>query len=203
MARPLILSLDGQDFSVTLLKIDREKLYGKVDIEAFDEKGREASLRVLAADGKTLIDKGGTALATINDKGDSVDRPDLIPVNADGEKIEQVPSSFGQPNILKPTTVEDYFLQIVKSVYLVQPFEGANLKDLHDQVSTDQIFTFPFSWRGGVEYDNAFVIGAGAETFIVVGKQAEFQFIKLNQSAVLESTEEEEISADDLDFDLM
>lgn len=203
MARPLILSLDGQDFRVTLTKIDREKLYGKVDIEAFDEKGREASLRVLAADGKTLIDKGGTALATINDKGDSVERPDLIPVNADGEKIEQVPSSFGQPNILKPTTVEDYFLQIVKSVYLVEPHESADLKDLHDHLSTDQIYTFPFSWRGGVENDNAFVIGAGSEIFIVVGKQAEFEFIKLNQSAVLESTEEEEISADDLDFDLM
>ena len=51
MARPLILSLDGQEFPVTLVKIDREKLYGKVDIEAFDEKGREASLKVLAADG--------------------------------------------------------------------------------------------------------------------------------------------------------
>ena len=61
MARALVLSLDGQEFPVSLVKIDREKLYGTVEIEAFDEKGREASLRVLAADGKTLIDKGGTA----------------------------------------------------------------------------------------------------------------------------------------------
>ncbi|MFM9903564.1 MAG: hypothetical protein ACKVQJ_03205 [Pyrinomonadaceae bacterium] len=203
MARPLILSLDGQEFSVTLVKIDREKLYGKVDIEAFDEKGREASLRVLAADGKTLIDKGGTALATITDKGDSIDRNDLIPVNADGEKIEQVPSSFGQINVLKAVSVEDYFTQVVKSVYLVEPFENADLKALYDHLSTQQIFTFPFSWRGGIEYDNAHLIGAGTEAFIVVGKQAEFQFIKLNQAAVLENDEEEEISADDLDFDLM
>ena len=203
MARPLVLSLDGQEFSVTLLKIDREKLYGRVDIEAFDEKGREASLRVLAADGKTLIDKGGTALATITDKGDSVDRNDLVPIDADGEKIEQVPSSFNQTNILKPATVEDYFLQIVKSVYLMQPFEGADIAGLTDNLSADRMFTFPFSWRGGIDYDNAYLIGTGGEAFVVVGKQAEFQFIKLNQSAVLESTEEEEISADDLDFDLM
>ena len=203
MARPLILSLDGQEFPVTLVKIDREKLYGKVEIEAFDEKGREASLRVLAADGKTLIDKGGTALATITDKGDSVDRPDLVPINADGEKIEQVPSSFGQVNILKPATVEDYFLQIVKSVYLVGPHEDADIGALHDHLSTDRMFTFPFSWRGGIEYDNAYLIGAGGEAFLVVGNQAEFQFIKLNQAAVLENAEEEEISADDLDFDLM
>ena len=203
MARPLVLSLDGQEFAVTLVKIDREKLYGKVEIEAFDEKGREANLRVLAADGKTLIDKGGTALATVTDKGDSVDRTELVPINADGEKIEQVPSSFGQTNILKPATVEDYFLQIVKSVYLVGPHEDADIGSLHDHLSTDRMFTFPFSWRGGIDHDNAYLIGSGGEAFLVVGKQAEFQFIKLNQAAVLENEEEEDISADDLDFDLM
>ena len=203
MARALILSLDGQEYPVSLIKIDRDKLYGKVEIEAFDEKGREASLRVLAADGKTLIDKGGTALATVTDKGDSIDRTELVPVDADGEKIEQVPSSFGQTNVLKPATVEDYFLQIVKSVYLLRPHEDADIGGLRDQLSTQQMYTFPFSYRGGIEYDNAFVIGAGDEAFMVTGKQASFDFIKLNQAAVLDSTEEEEISADDLDFDLM
>lgn len=203
MARPLILSLDGQEYPVTLIKIDREKLYGKVDIEAFDEKGREASLRVLAADGKTLIGKGGTALATVTDKGDSVDRNDLVPVDSDGEKIELVPSSFGQTNVLKPTTIQDYFLQIVKTVYLLQPHEGSDIGPLKDQLSTNEMYTFPFSYRGGIEYDNAFVIGAGGEAFMVTGKQSAFEFIKLNQAAVLDSTEEEEISADDLDFDLM
>ena len=203
MARPLVLSLDGEEFPVTLVKIGREKLYGKIDIEAFDEKGREASLRVLAADGKTLIDKGGTALATVTDKGDSIDRNDLVPVDADGEKIEQVPSSFGQTNVLKPATIEDYFLQIVKSVYLLQPHEDADIGGLRDQLSAKQMYTFPFSYRGGIEYDNAYVIGADGEAFMVIGKQAAFQFIKLNQAAVLESTEEEEISADDLDFDFM
>ena len=203
MARPLILSLDGEEYPVTLVKIDREKLYGRVDIEAFDEKGREASLRVLAADGKTLIDKGGTALATVTDKGDSIDRSDLVPINSDGEKIEQVPSSFGQTNVLKPATVEDYFSYIVKSVYIIGPFENADLGGLRDNLSDKRLFSFPFSWRGGIEYDNAFVIGGSDDVFMVVGKQADFKFIKLNQAAVLESTEEEEISADDLDFDLL
>lgn len=203
MARPLVLTLDGQEFQVKLLKIDREKLYGKIDIEAFDDKGREASLRVLAADGKTLIDKGGTALATLTENGDSIDRSELVPINADGEAIEQVRSSFTETNILTPTTVENYFHQVIKSVYVLSPFEDSNLNDLYDQLASDQIYTFPFSWRGGVEADNAFLIGANSEAFLVVGKQAEFQFIKLNQAALLESTEEEEISADDLDFDLM
>ncbi len=203
MARPLILSLDGEEYPVTIVKIDREKLYGKVEIEAFDVKGNEASLRVLAADGKTLIDKGGTALATVTDKGDSVERNELIPMTLDGETIEQVPSSFNQKNELKPAKVEDYFTQIVKSVYLVGTFETNDISALHDHLSDDRIYWFPFSWRGGIEYDNAYLIGSGGEIFLVVGKQADFQYIKLNQAAVLESTEEEEISADDLDFDLM
>lgn len=203
MARPLILSLDGQDFPVTIVKIDREKLYGRVEIEAYDEKGLEASLRVLAADGKTLIDKGGTALATVNDKGDSVERNELIPITPDGEPIAQVPSSFGQKNVLSPATVEDYFTQIVKSVYLVGTFETNDISALHDYLSDGRMYWFPFSWRGGIEYDNAYLIGSAGDIFLVVGKQADFQYVKLNQAAVLDSGEEEEISADDLDFDLM
>ena len=74
MAKNLVLSLDGNEFEVVLTKIDREDLYGRVEIEAFDEKGNPASLMVLAADGKTLIDKGGTALATLDEHGNSVDR---------------------------------------------------------------------------------------------------------------------------------
>ncbi|HQZ83008.1 MAG TPA: hypothetical protein PLR83_07290 [Pyrinomonadaceae bacterium] len=203
MARPLVLVLDGVEYPVGIVKVDRDKLYGKMEIEAFDEKGREAEIRVLAADGKTLINKGGTALATVTDKGDSVDRNALVPVNEDGEKIEQVPSSFNQNNILENAEVDDYLLQIVKSVYLLTPFEDADISPLMDQITAGQIYNFPFSYRGGVEYDSAFVIGSGKDAFIVTGKQAELDFIKLNESSVLNNDEEDEISVDDLDFDLM
>ncbi|HLA96804.1 MAG TPA: hypothetical protein VK612_13865 [Pyrinomonadaceae bacterium] len=203
MARPLILSLDGTEIPVSLVKIDREKLYGTVEVEAFDEKGREASLKVLAADGKTLIEKGGTALATVSEKGDSLDRSKLTPVNEDGEKIEPVQSSFGEPNKLKKATDEDYLSQIVKSVYLLQPFEGSDIGYLKDHLSSDQIFTFPFSYRGGVEHDDAFVLGANNEAFMVTGKKSNFEFLKLNQAAVLDAGEEDDISTDDLDFDLL
>jgi hypothetical protein len=203
MARPLVLVLDGVEYPVSIQKVDRDKLYGKIEIEAFDEKGREAELRVLAADGKTLINKGGTALATVTDKGDSVDRNELVPINEEGDEIEQVPSSFNQNNILKKADAEDYLMQIVKSVYLLSPFEDADISPLIDQVTAGQIFYFPFSYRGGIEYDSAYVIGNSKDAFIVTGKQADLEFIKLNETAVLENTEEEEISVDDLDFDLM
>jgi hypothetical protein len=203
MARPLVLSLDGQEFPVSLVKIDREKLYGSVEIEAFDEKGNPATIKVLASDGKTLIDKGGTALATIDEDGNSVDRTTIKPVDADGDPIEPVESSFAKTNILKPAEAEDYFAQVVRSVYLVEGFEGASIDYILNHLAGDSIFTFPFSWRGGVAYDTAYLLGNGKDAFLVVGSQAKFEFVKLNQASVLDAAEEQEISADDIDFDLM
>ena len=203
MPRELVLSLDGREFPVTMVKIDRDKLYGSVEIEAFDEKGNEASLRVLAADGKTLIDRGGTALTTVSAKGSSIDRSALTAVDENGDKIEPVPSSFNEPNVLKKADADDYLAQIVKSVYLLQPAEGDDIGYLLDHLSAKQIFTFPFSYRGGLDYDQAFVLGADNEAFLIVGKPAEITFLKLNQSAALDSTDEQEVSVDDLDFDLL
>ena len=206
MPRQLILSLDGREFPVSLVKIDRDKLYGSVEIEAFDEKGREASLRVLAADGKTLIDKGGTALTTVNEKGTSVDRTTLKAVSEDGDEIEPVPSSFNEPNDLKNASIDDYLSQMFKSLYLITPGEeDGDIKYLLDHLDGERMYTFPFSWRGGLDYDQAFVLGSNGDAFMVVGKPAEFEFVRLNQAAPLDTTgeEETEISADDIDFDLL
>jgi hypothetical protein len=196
-----MLSLEGREFGVRIVKIDREKLYGKVEIEAFDEKGNPAALMVLAADGKTLIDKGGTALAIIDEQGDSVSRADLMPVDEDGQKIETVPSSFNQTNDLKRVHVEDYLSQLVKSVYLVEAEDKTDQRYLQDHLSTGSIYRFDFSYRGGIEYDNAFVLKNGSDAFMIVGKPAELEFVKLNQAVELDSTEEEEISAEDISFE--
>ena len=201
MPRPLVLSLDGREFGVRIVKVDREKLYGKVEIEAFDERGNPAELMVLAADGKTLIDKGGTALTTIDEQGDSVSRADLIAVDEEGEKIETVPSSFNQINVLKRTTVEGYLSQLVKSVYLLEAEDSADQRYLQDHVSTGMIYNFEFSYRGGLEYENAFVLGNKTDAFMVVGKPADLEFVKLNQAVELDTTEEEEISAEEISFE--
>lgn len=203
MARDLILSLDGQETPVKLQKLDREKLYGEVEIEAFDEKGNPASMKVLAADGKTLIDKGGTALATVNEDGESVARSELVAVDEEGREIEPVPSSFGSPNRLKKATVDEYLSQIVKAVYLLEPSEGADLGFIRDHLSAGNIYTFPFSYRGGVEYDNAFLVERDGSAFMVVGKAANVQYVKLNQAAPLDAPEETQVAEDDLDFGLL
>lgn len=203
MPRSLKLSLDGEEFSVQLKKIDRDDLYGSVEIEAFDEKGNPAQLLVLASDGKTLLNKGGTALATVDQKGNSIERTSLKAVNLEGEAIEMVESSFSAPNELKVADIDDYLSQVVKSIYVLDPDEDSDLKFLLDHLSSGHIYSFPFSYRGGTEYDNAFIIGNKDDAFMVIGKQARFQFAKLNQAARLDALEEEEVSGDDIDFDLI
>jgi len=203
MARSLILSVDGREFPVQIVKINREDLYGSVEIEAFDEKGKPAELLILAPDGKTLIGKGGTALATLDAKGNSISRTELNVVGANGEELPRVTSSFEQPNELRKAEVDDYLSMIVKSVYSIDAAGEESISHLVDLLSDGRIYRFPFSYRGGVEYDDAFVIGNGKDAFLVIGKQAAMQFAKLGQAAVLEPIEEEEVSADDLDFDLL
>lgn len=202
MPRTLTLSLDGDEFPVQLIKIDRDKLYGTVEIEAFDEKGKPAEVKILDADGKTLIDKGGTALAMTDEKGNSVDRTQLKTVDSNGDPIERVPSSFDAPNVLMTSEVDDYLEQIVKSVYLLTPADQP-LDFLLDHLVDGTIYTFPFSYRGGLEYDNAFVLGGRSDAFMVVGRPAALKYVSLNQAASLDTVEEKEISAEEIDFDLL
>ncbi|MEP6849949.1 MAG: hypothetical protein ABI999_13915 [Acidobacteriota bacterium] len=204
MPKNLILSLDGNEFEVVLTKIDREDLYGNVEIEAFDEKGKPAVLKVLAADGKTLIEKGGTALAAVNEKGDSIDRTALTAVDLDGNKIERVESSFNQVNKLKKADVDAYLGIVVKSVYVLDAAEDSDIDFLQQHLASKQMFSFPFSYRGGLDYDAAYIVGGeGDDAFMVVGKDSDLQFMKLNQAGVLSANEEQDISADDISFDLL
>lgn len=205
MARELGLVLDGVEYPVTINKVDRKRLYGDIEIEAFDESGEPAYLRYIAEDGQTIIDAGGTALTAITEDGDSISRTELIPVDGEGKEIEPVPSSFGAVNVLKKATHEEYLSAIVKSVYTIEPAtEEEDLTELAEALDGDIIYKFDFSYRGGLEYDAAFLIGEGKNIFMIVGVPAALEFVSLGQAAVLDDVgEEQDLSVDDLDFDLM
>src|SRR5262245_4386656 len=190
MARALTLSLDGQEFPVHMSKIDRERLYGDVEIEAFDDDGNPAVLQILDVDGKTLIDTGGTALATLDEDGNSVDRKKLIPITSEGEEIEPGPSSFSHTNILHSTYIDDYLSHTVKSVYVLTPPEGTDLKFLYDVLSEDKVYKFDFSYRGGLEYDSAFLVANEKTVFMIIGNNTTMEYVTLNQASVLDSVEE-------------
>lgn len=203
MARALILSLDGQEFPVQMQKVDRDKLYGTVELEAFDAEGYKVALQILDTDGKTLIGTGGTALATLDETGNSIDRKTLTPVTPDGEVIEPVPSSFGAPNPVSLATIDDYLSHTVKSIYILTPPEGSDFKLLEDALKGDNIYKFDFSYRGGLEYDAAFLVGNDAGVFMVIGTNTNINFVTLSQAVALDVPQEEEISGEEIEFDLL
>ncbi len=186
-----------------LAKVDRSGLYGEVTIEAFDEKGNPAEIKVLAADGSTLIDKGGTALEMVNKSGDSLERGEIRTVDLDGYPIEPVESSFRHVNKLSQANIDDYLSLIVKSVYWLQPDEGSDMSLLHEHLGDGRIYSFPFAYRDGIETDEAYLVGSKKDAFMIIGDQATLRYMKFDQPVFLDAADEEDVSADDLDFDLL
>ena len=90
---------------------------------------------------------------------------------------------------------------MVKSVYLIEPVEDVDRKYLQDHVAAGLIYNFDFSYRGGTEYDKAFALGNKTDAFMVVGRSAELEFVKLNQAVDLDTTEEQDVSSDEISFE--
>jgi hypothetical protein len=205
MGRSLSFHYEGADLTAEMQKVDRSKLYGTVDVETLDDQGRPCSLATLASDGRTLIGRGGTSLGVVSIDGRWLERSELSPVDAQGERIEPVPSSFSAPIDLSQTsTIEHYLSHLVRSAYQIDLGEaGAGLLEA---LKGGTIFTFPYSFRGGLEYDTAFLLcNPEGVPFLLVGTPAEFQFVGLAQETGLADGEQEEEATgdDDLDFSMM
>ena len=206
MARALTFQFSGTEFPVEMQKVDRSKLYGTVDVEPLDDQGRRCTLATLASDGRTLIGKGGTALAVLSLDGKWTEKSALTPVDVQGEKIEPVPSSFAAPVAVEATaTIDEYLSYHVRSAYQLELPEEAG--GLLEALKTGTIYTFPYSYRGGLEYDTAFLLCNPENVpFMLVGTPAVVEFVGLAQEGGLAEAEEEsedDEGDDDLDFSMM
>src|SRR5436853_572380 len=97
MAKPLVLAFGGVELPFTLSKVERSDLYGFVEIETLDEKGRRCTLATLADDGRSVITSGGTAIISLSPDGTWIEKKTLTPTDHLGTKISPVPSSYSAP----------------------------------------------------------------------------------------------------------
>lgn len=207
MPRKLEFVHRGNSFHAAIHKVDRTKLYGRVDIETLDSEGRSCGLATLASDGRTLIPYGGTAFGYLNTEGEWVNRNELVPVDLDGNELPSVESSFSGPTTLSAkVSVEEFLDHSIRLCYALtsDDFDDAFLKELKEGT----IFRIPFSYRGGVEADPAFLLeGKDGTPWLLVGVENQFELIGLEQAGtgVTESEDGEEDSGgdDDFDFDMM
>jgi hypothetical protein len=200
MAKPLVLKFADAEIPCQLSRVERSDLYGFVETEALDEKGRKCTLATLADDGKSVIVSGGTALVTLAPDGNWLDKKSCTPTDNQGQKITPVPSSYSAPVALEKTaTIDDFLSHDIRSVYQVD--NAADLAPMMDELKKGTIYAFPYSFRGGLEADCGFLLLAADGTpFIAIGCPTQLQFVGFEEVAAVSDDESEE---DEIDFSMI
>lgn len=200
MAKALNLVLGGSTFALAPTKVERKKLYGWTELRATDPDGIVCRQAGLDSNGVTIIPKGATKIGMLREDGNWMEKNELQAVHADGSVAETIPSSFdGEIALDRKVEIEKLMDCIVTSVYQL---EGDGAEDLAKAIGTD-IYTFPFSYRGGYDASDGFLLSNGTTPFIFVGTEAQFEMIGLEELAVVDEPDDEvEMEEDELDFSM-
>lgn len=209
MARKLEFMFGNEAFALEIHKVDRSKIYGRVETETFDAFDKECDLATLARDGRTIIPYGGTASGYVNTEGLWVTRDELIPIDRDGKALSEVPSSFSAPTLLSnEVDIETFLDHPIRLAYRLEPSDEINAK-LLKKLAGGAIYQFPFSYRGGIYFDPAFLMqGENGVLWMLIGHQSDIDFVGFEQAAIC-AARAEELGEDDsgetdaFDFDML
>ena len=202
MARQASLKLDDKIFSGGLVKLDRKKIYGWSKVDIFDENDQACSLANIS-EGQYVLPSGSITLASFNKKGEYVSKSSLVGVDDEGKRVEKVPSIFDEPATLKKTDLDEYLSLNVKSIYQLVVTVGK--EELLKLLEGGNIYRFLFNYRADYEADDAFLLASEGEVFAVVGKQANLDFIGMDnkEEEVPDDLESEDLENDDFDFGML
>lgn len=191
-------ALGGNEYEVALVKLERKKLYGYTDVIATDAAGHVCTKASVDPDGELLIPSGGVKNGIIDEDGNWVERSELVAVDADGNELPIVPSSLGQTVTLSEKVSEETFLDHVwKSVYQI------DCPDLATAVGKD-IYSFVFNYRTDASPDDGYLLTSEGKLFLFDGEKIEFEFIGIEEEAVLDDpAEETPAEEEELDFSMM
>ncbi len=202
----LKLEYQGDPIECGISKVDRSKLYGYRKTEILDEQDRLCQAATLASDGRTLIPAGGVALAYLSPSGSWREKSELTATDMSGNAIEGVTSTFKEiVDLSTEATAEDFLDHNIRMVYQLSPEEGFDFPAaLLEALEAGKIFTFPFSYRGGLTADTAFLLTASdGGVWMLIGNKTDVHHLSYEQSKGV-AVEEGETDEDeeDLDFNL-
>ncbi|MFK7894021.1 MAG: hypothetical protein AB8B63_24615 [Granulosicoccus sp.] len=207
MPRSLNFKYRKSSFSCELNKIDRAKIYGTVTVHTVDHEGNDTDLFSLARDGRTLIGLGGTGSGYVNRDGYWVESGERIPVDAEGDPMELIDSSFDSVIALKETVEEDVLLD--HPVRLAYHLIGDELPDgIRKKLDGGSIYHFEFSYRGGPVADPAFVLtDTDGDLWLLIGNPTDVEFRSYQQVAICAASSTDEVEDDseddNFDFDML
>jgi len=198
MAKELQFKLSGADYSAAPVKLERKKIYGWTDTVATDRDGEVCQSAYLSPDDSLIIPSGGLKQAVVDSNGRWLDKTELKAFSEDGAKeLPVLPSSFDAPIELKTkATAQEFLDNDWESVYqLVNP-------DLAAAVGNN-IYKFEFSYRGGTNHNDGYLMNTPGGLFLFAGDKQEFPLVALADETTIDDTEEPvEESIDELDFSM-
>ncbi len=134
----------------------------------------------------------------VDSDGRWVEKSSLTPYSEDGQEVLPIyASSFDAPiDLKKRATVEEFLDNDWESVYqLVND-------DLAEAIG-DKIYKFDFSYRGGTNHNDGYLINTPGGLFLFAGDRQEFPLVSLAEETTIDDTEEPvEEEIDELDFSM-
>ena len=197
MAKELNFSFAGTEYAAAPVKLERKKIYGWSDLVATDKAGEVCCTAYLSPDDALLIPSGGYKQGTVDDAGRWVEKGELTACDAEGKELKQYTSSFDTVISLDKTVTEEEFLD--NDWEAVYQLVNADLA----AAVGDNIYKFEFSYRGGTNHNDGYLINTPGGLFLFAGDKQEFPLMSLADQTVIDEVEDEvEEEIDDLDFSM-
>ena len=197
MAREIIFRLSGKDYGAAPVKLERKKIYGWTSLVATDRNSKECNAAYLSPDDSLIIPSGGLKQSTVDEEGRWLDKSELVAFGEDGKLLPEIPSSFDSPIELGPkATTEEFLDNDWESVYQLVNEELA-------KSIGDDIYKFEFSFRAGVNHNDAYLLNTPGGLFLFAGDKQEFPLLTLADETTIDDNEEPEEEIDELDFSML
>jgi hypothetical protein len=200
MAKPIVVSIAGQEYSFDSVRVDRAKLYGVRKRLPIDSNGNPCMRASLTLDGATLLLSGMTAQGYFNANGIPISRSEMVGLDAYGNKVEQIPSTLGASQALQGPVSPSEVLELeVESIFCLDPLDSNG--DLLTKLKSGAVYKFPFNYTAGLEMETAYLVANDEAVFVIVGKPAVEDWIEA--AAVYVPLESDDTDTDDLDFEAL
>lgn len=200
MAKPLMVSLEGEVFSFSLSEVERADLYGSRKRVPTDGSGRTCVRAALTQDGSLLIASGMSGQGYFDAAGEFVPRGKLVGIDPQGKVVESQPSTLGLPQVLEGPVDPSMVLDLeLLSVYLLTPeLEGGALID---RLKAGEIYACSFNYASSLKVERAYLVANDQGLFALVGKPLTISWVE--EGALFAPALEEAETSDELDFEML
>jgi hypothetical protein len=186
----LDLTYQGRPSRFSVLPIDRAQLLGATKRIALDALGNECDTAWLTRDGQHLLHAGSFADLYVNERGDSVERRELVPVDREGKPLTTQRSTRGDAQDLgAPVPADELLDHVVTRVYTL----GAGALDpaLERALRDGSVFRVAYRPRKTVNATPAFLLANALGTFLLLAEPCGFAFVGLEQAVPADADDHE------------